>query len=113
MVSSETMSAWAEALISSTAWSKAARLAFDGLLNPLSFLTNWSDAARISCSVAGGVKLKRVLMLLHTAVTSKSMQYVFCSAPRSLMQRYISGVVIYQPGVRECLTPSPRGAFDC
>jgi hypothetical protein len=67
------MSVRAEAAISSTAWSKAARLALDGLLNPLSFLTNWSEAARISSSVAGGVKLKRVLMLLHTAVTSYSM----------------------------------------
>jgi hypothetical protein len=89
VVSSETMSAWAEAVISSTARSKAARLAFDGLLNPLSFLTNCSDAARISCSVAGGVKLKRVLMLLHTTVTSQSMQYVSFSAPPGRMQRYI------------------------
>lgn len=66
------MSARAEAATSSTARSNAARLAFDGLLNPLSFLTNCNDAARISSSVAGGVKLKRVLMLLHTSVTSHS-----------------------------------------
>jgi hypothetical protein len=45
-------------------------LAIDGLVNPLSFLTNCSDAARISSSVAGGAKLNRVLMLLHTVVTS-------------------------------------------
>ena len=43
----------------------AASLAFDGALNPLSFRTNCSEAARISASVAGGSKLKRVLMLLH------------------------------------------------
>jgi hypothetical protein len=42
------------------------------LVNPLSFLTNCSDAARISSSVAGGAKLKRVLMLLHTVLTSDS-----------------------------------------
>jgi hypothetical protein len=72
VVSSASMSARAEAATSSTAWSNAARLALDGLLNPLSFLTNCSDAARISCSVAGGVKLKRVLMFLHTSVTSDS-----------------------------------------
>ena len=34
------MSAWADAATSSTARSKAARLACEGLLNPLSFLTN-------------------------------------------------------------------------
>jgi hypothetical protein len=67
------MSARAEAATSSTARSKAARLAVDGLVNPLSFRTNCSDADRISSSVAGGVKLKRVLILLHTAVTSYGM----------------------------------------
>jgi len=66
------MSARADAATSSTACSKAAQFAFDGLLNPLSFLTNWSDAARISSSVAGGAKLKRVFMFLHTTVTSIS-----------------------------------------
>jgi len=31
---------------------------------------NWSEAARISCSVTGGAKLKRVLMLRHMSDTS-------------------------------------------
>src|SRR5436309_3318628 len=35
------------------------------LVNPLIFLTNCREAARISWSVAGGSKLKRVLMFLH------------------------------------------------
>jgi hypothetical protein len=40
VVTNALMSARADAAISSTAWSKAARFARDGLLNPLSFLTN-------------------------------------------------------------------------
>jgi hypothetical protein len=56
--------------ILSTAARNAASLAFDGLLKPLTFLTNCKEAARISSSVTGGSKLKRVRMLLHTIVTS-------------------------------------------
>src|SRR5262249_15577212 len=52
--------------ISSTAAKKAASFAFDGLLKPLTFLTNCSAAARISSSVTGGSKLKRVLIFRHT-----------------------------------------------
>jgi carbon starvation protein CstA len=51
---------------SSTARSNASSFAFDGFVNPLSLRTNWTDAARISSSVAGGSKLKRVLMFRHT-----------------------------------------------
>jgi hypothetical protein len=51
--------------ISSMAESKAASLAFDGLLKPVIFLTNWSEAARISSSVTAGSKLKRVLIFRH------------------------------------------------
>jgi hypothetical protein len=40
-------------------------LACDGLVKPDSFLTNWTDAALISSSVAGGSKLNRVLMFRH------------------------------------------------
>jgi hypothetical protein len=43
-------------------------LARDGLLKPLIFLTNCSEAARISSSVAGGSKLNNVLMFLHMRV---------------------------------------------
>jgi hypothetical protein len=42
---------------------KAASLAWDGLLKPLSLRTNCSAAARISSSVAGGSKLKNCLTL--------------------------------------------------
>jgi hypothetical protein len=59
------------AATSSTAARNAASLAFEGLLKPLSFLTNCNEAERISSSVTGGSKLKRVLMLLHTSVTSR------------------------------------------
>jgi hypothetical protein len=54
--------------MSSTAASKAPSLARDGLLKPLIFLTNCSDAARISSSVTGGSKLNNVLMFLHMRV---------------------------------------------
>ncbi len=58
------------AAISLTAARNAASLTFDGLWKPLTFLTNCSEVARISSSVRGGSKLKRVLMFLHTSVTS-------------------------------------------
>ena len=51
--------------ISSTATRNEPSFAFDGLLKPLIFLTNWSEAARISSAVTGGSKLKRVLIFLH------------------------------------------------
>ena len=54
--------------ISSTAARNAASLAFDGLLKPLTFLTNCNEAARTSSSVTGGWKLKSVLIFLHTIV---------------------------------------------
>jgi len=34
-------------------------------VKPLIFLTNWSEAARISSEVTGGSKLKSGLMFLH------------------------------------------------
>ena len=55
----------AVAATSSTACSNATSFARDGTENPLSFRTNCKDASRISSSVAGGSKLKRVLMLRH------------------------------------------------
>ena len=69
-VSSELRRLLETAAISSTAARNAASLAFDGLLKPLTFLTNCNEAARISSSVTGGSKLKRVRMFLHTIVTS-------------------------------------------
>ena len=56
--------------ISSTAARNSASFAFDGLLNPLIFLTNWSEAARISSEVTGGSKLKSVLIFLHILLQS-------------------------------------------
>ena len=44
---------------------RLASLAREETENPLNFRTNCSDASRISNSVAGGSKLKRVLMLRH------------------------------------------------
>jgi hypothetical protein len=56
----------AAAEISSTARSNATWLIFEGALKPLSFRTNCNEALRISSGVAGGSKLNRVLMFLHT-----------------------------------------------
>ena len=69
-VSSELRRVLVVAAISSTAARNAASLAFDGLLKPLTLRTNCNEAARISSSVAGGSKLKRLLMFLHICVTS-------------------------------------------
>ena len=62
------------AATSSTAVRNEASLAFDGLLKPVIFRTNWSEAARTSSSVTGGSKLKRVLMFLHMAVGTSSIR---------------------------------------
>src|SRR5438270_8763377 len=51
--------------ISSTAARNEPSFALDGLLKPLIFLTNWSEAARISSGATGGSKLKSVLIFLH------------------------------------------------
>ncbi len=69
-VSSECKKRLETAAISSIAARNAASFAFDGLLKPLIFLTNWSDEARISSDVTGGSKLKSVLIFLHIPVTS-------------------------------------------
>src|SRR5947209_8614428 len=65
LVTSESSRFRAAVATSSTARLNAASFAFEGLLKPESFLTNWSEASRISSSVAGGSKLNRVLMFRH------------------------------------------------
>src|SRR5579883_1145644 len=65
VVSSECSRRLAIAAISSTAASKVASFALEGLVNPLIFRTNWSEAARTSSSVTGGSKLNSVLIFLH------------------------------------------------
>src|SRR5262245_46944953 len=67
-VTIERISSRAVSATFSTAASKAASLAFDGTVKPLSLRTNCSDASRISSSVAGGSKLNKVLMFLHMAL---------------------------------------------
>jgi hypothetical protein len=65
VVSSERSRRVATRAISSTAPSNAASFAFDGLVKPLIFLTNCSEAARTSSGVTGGSKLNSVLIFLH------------------------------------------------
>ena len=55
---------------SSMACTNAASFVFEGFVNPLIFLTNCSDAARISSSETGGSKLKSVLIFLHISVAN-------------------------------------------
>src|SRR5260370_11101751 len=75
LVSSERSSRFEMAAISSTAAMNEVSLAFDGLLNPLIFLTNWSEAARISSGVTGGSKVKRVLIFLHLGYGLKAPEH--------------------------------------
>ncbi len=72
-VSSELRRLLATAAIASTAARNAASLAFDGEFMPLTLRTNCNEAARISSSVAGGSKLKSVLMFLHISVEDPSL----------------------------------------
>jgi len=67
-VTSDCSSSWAACATWSTARLKATSLAFEGLVKPLSLRTNCTDEARISSSVAGGLKLCRVLMFRHIPV---------------------------------------------
>lgn len=61
----ESTSVRAAVATSSTARLNASSFAFDGLVKPLIFLTNCTDAARTSSSVTGGAKLKSGRMLRH------------------------------------------------
>jgi hypothetical protein len=65
VVSRERSKRFEMAVTSSTVARKISSLAFEGLLKPVIFLTNWSEAARVSSSVTGGSKLNRVLILRH------------------------------------------------
>src|SRR6266849_4188487 len=65
LVSSERRSRPEMAATSSMAAWKAASLALDGLLKPVIFRTNCSEAARTSSGVTGGSKLKSVLIFRH------------------------------------------------
>src|ERR1700704_5787888 len=68
LVSSERRRRIEMPVTSSTAARNEPSLAFDGLLKPLIFLTNCSEAARTSSSVTGGSKLKSVLIFLHISM---------------------------------------------
>src|SRR5262249_26723132 len=57
-----------EILATSSIPKNAASFALEGVLKPLIFLTNCSEAAWISASVTGGSKLNRVLMFLHIPI---------------------------------------------
>src|SRR5258706_2938774 len=99
-VSSEPSRFRETAVIPSTAARNAASLALEGLLNPLTFLTNCSDAARISSSVTGGAKLKRILMFLHMSATSRN-RIIYPA--RSEVADRILRLLQFQLGSYECV----------
>jgi GNAT superfamily N-acetyltransferase len=72
VVTSESINLWAAAVTSSTALLKAASLALDGFVVPLSLRTNCNADARISSGVAGGSKLASTLILRHIVSSSVS-----------------------------------------
>jgi hypothetical protein len=95
-VSSERRRRFEIAATSSTAVKNNFSLPFDGLLNPLIFLTNWSEAARISSSVTGGSKLKRVLIFLHIGYRPR-----WLPLPRSWLSIFSRGLCLSsRPGER-------------
>src|SRR5712692_7212675 len=80
---------------SSTAARNAASLAFDGLVNPLIFLTNCSEAARTSSSVTGGSQLKSVLIFRHIGVTSGCLNAQAGEMYRFGVRVYLNNVVTF------------------
>src|ERR1700721_2829628 len=92
--------------ISSTAPSNAASFACDGLLKPVIFRTNCSDAARTSSGVTGGSKLNSVLIFLHT----EGSQYQFKNS-RSISTLLLTSRY-YIASTRRFVTPSqPTSSF--
>src|SRR5579885_101178 len=83
-VSSERSSRADTRAISSTAAVNGASLAFEGLFRPLILRTNWSDAARISSSVAGGSKLNSILMFLHIRISQAKPDTFIAQTPGRL-----------------------------
>src|SRR5436190_10237161 len=81
---------------SSTATRNDRSFVFEGLLKPLIFRTNWSEAARISSPVAGGSKLKSTLMFRHNLETPEAYFRIrlyslssYLTLPRRQLQRQI------------------------
>src|SRR6476659_3836912 len=91
------------AVIPSTAARKGASFAFDGLLKPLTFRTNCSEAARISSSVTGGEKLNRIFMFRH--IPSLSM---FFSGVHWPLDSNNSTGLPEGSSTRTCLPPGPE-----
>ena len=107
LVSKEWRSLLEIAAIPSTAAAKAASFALEGLLNPLTFLTNCSEAARISSSVTGGAKLKRVLMLRHI---SDSSMYRDVRVERPVRRHVASANGNAHPAMCRCRSAHPQRA---
>ena len=68
LVTSPSSNSRAALATSSTARSNAGWFALEGRVKPLNLRTNCKEDARISSSVAGGLKLWSVFMLRHTTI---------------------------------------------
>ena len=91
--------------ISSTAARNGPSFVLDGLLKPLIFLTNWSDAARISSSVTGGSKLKRIFIFLHILYDLKILEH-----PRAV-KAAVSRFILNQPAFWVNTKPEGREIY--
>src|SRR5712691_7928283 len=91
------------AATSSTAARNEASLALDGLLKPVIFLMNCSEAARTSSALTGGSKLKRVLIFLHIQHDLQQHEFLVCHIDRSWK------IVLEQPPNRKVYSRLSRG----
>src|SRR5712671_2821718 len=89
---------------SSMAARNASSLAFEGLVKPLIFLTNWSEAARTSSSVTGGSKLKSVLIFLHIVTSDLQLIAVPCDNKQKVQAVLIRARRAWNSASASCAT---------
>src|SRR5439155_15680776 len=90
VVTRESRSSCAAWATRSRARAKASSFALEGLVKPLNFRTNWREDARISSSVAGGLKLCRVLMFRHIGTPRRHLtdRALTCAPPAARVPRW-------------------------
>jgi len=87
LVTREASSSRAALATWSTARSKAGWFALEGRVKPLSFRTNCREDARISSSVAGGLKLCSVLILRHMSLLAPQIPHRPPTADRPVIRK--------------------------
>src|SRR5207248_4933379 len=94
LVTREASSSCAALATWSTARSNAGWFALEGRVKPLSFRTNCREDARISSSVAGGLKLCSVLILRHMSLLAPQVPHRPVQASGRLWTPAFAGVTI-------------------